>query len=127
MSLKPEIETASSPFDVLLLILSLALLVGSVVGFYYFDTYPAWQRWLGVLVAIAVAVGIAMQARMGKSAFAFVRGSQIEVRKMVWPTRQETTQTTIAIMIVVMLLGLLLWGLDSLLLQGTRFLTGQGG
>jgi|SRR5690606_8468394 len=127
MSLKPEIETESSPFDLVLLFLSLALLVGSVVGFYYFEAYPAWQRWGGVLVAVAVALGIALQTRMGRSAYAFVRGSQIEVRKMVWPTKQETTQTTIAIMIVVALLGLLLWGLDSLLLQGTKFLTGQGG
>lgn len=127
MSLKPEIETQSSPFDLVLLFVSLGLLVGSIVGFYYFEAYPAWQRWAGVLVAAALAITIALQSHMGKSAAAFIRGSQIELRKMVWPTKPETTQTTIAILIVVVILGLMLWGLDSLLLQGTKFLTGQGG
>ena len=127
MSVKPEIETQSSPFDVVLLVASLGLLVGSIFGFYYFETYPGWQRWIGVLVAAALAIVIALQTRMGKSAWAFVRGSQIELRKVIWPTKPETTQTTIAILIVVLILGLMLWGLDSLLLQGTKFLTGQGG
>lgn len=127
MSLKPEIETQSSPFDLVLLFVSLGLLVGSIVGFYYFEAYPAWQRWAGVLVAAALAITIALQSHMGKSAATFIRGSQIELRKMVWPTKPETTQTTIAILIVVLILGVMLWGLDSLLLQGTKFLTGQGG
>lgn len=127
MSVKPEIETQSSPLDVVLLALSLALLVGSIVGFYYFEAYPDWQRWAGVLVAAGLAIVIALQTHMGKSAAAFIRGSQIELRKVVWPTKPETTQTTIAILIVVFILGLLLWGLDSLLLLGTKFLTGQGG
>src|SRR5690606_35438306 len=104
------------------------LLVGGVVGFYYFETrFLEWQRWIGVLVAAGVSIAIALQTRMGKSAAAFIRGSQIEVRKVVWPSRQETTQTTVMILIVVLLLGLLLWGLDSVLLMGTKFLTGQGG
>ena len=127
MSVKPEIETQSSPFDIVLLVLSLGLLVGAIFGFYYFEAYPDWQRWAGVIVAAALAIVIALQTHMGKSAAAFIRGSQIELRKVVWPTKQETTQTTIAIMIVVLILGLMLWGLDSLLLQGTKFLTGQGG
>lgn len=127
MSLKPEIETQSSPFDLVLLFISLGLLVGSIVGFYYFEAYPAWQRWAGVLVAAALAIAIALQSHMGRSAASFIRGSQIELRKTVWPTKPETTQTTIAILIVVLILGLMLWGLDSLLLQGTKFLTGQGG
>lgn len=127
MSVKPEIETQSSPLDVVLLALSLALLVGSIAGFYYFEAYPDWQRWAGVLVAAGLAIVIALQTHMGKSAAAFIRGSQIELRKVVWPTKPETTQTTIAILIVVFILGLLLWGLDSLLLLGTKFLTGQGG
>lgn len=127
MSVKPEIETQSSPLDVVLLLLSLALLVGGIVAFYYFEAYPDWQRWASVLVAAGLAVVIALQSQMGKSAAAFVRGSQIELRKVVWPTKPETTQTTIAILIVVLLLGLALWGLDSALLLGTKFLTGQGG
>lgn len=127
MSVKPDIETQSSPLDVVLLVLSLGLLIAGIVGFYWFETYPGWQRWAGVLAATVLALVVALQTHMGKSAAAFVRGSQIELRKVVWPTRPETTQTTIAILVVVMILGLLLWGLDSLLLFGTKFLTGQGG
>ena len=127
MSVKPEIETQSSPLDVVLLVLSFGLLVAGIVGFYWFEQYPDWQRWAGVLAATAVAVGIALMTHMGKSAAAFIRGSQIELRKVVWPTKPETTQTMFAILVVVTLLGLMLWGLDSLLLLGTKFLTGQGG
>ena len=127
MSVKPEIETQSSPFDVVLLILSLGVLVGGIFGFYHFEEYPAWQRWIGVLLAAVVAVVIALQTHMGKSAWAFVRGSQIELRKMVWPSKPETTQTTVMILIVVLLLGLLLWLLDFGLLYGMKFLTGQEG
>src|SRR5690606_38683174 len=104
----------------------LGLLVGAIFGFYYFEAYPAWQRWLGVLAAAGVAVVIAVQTHMGRSAWAFVRGSQIEVRKMVWPTKPETTQTTIAILVVVLLLGVFLWLLDMGLLEGMKLLTGQG-
>jgi len=127
MSVKPDIETQSSPLDVVLLVLSFGLLIGGIAGFYYFETHPDWQRWLGVLVVAALAVVIALQTHMGKSAAAFMRGSQIELRKVVWPTKPETTQTTLAILVVVLILGVLLWGLDSLLLIGTKFLTGQGG
>lgn len=127
MSVKPEIETQSSPLDIVLLIVSIGLLVGGIVAFYWFDQYPDWQRWLGVLAATAVAVFVALQTHVGKSLAAFIRGSQIELRKVVWPTKSETNQTTFWIIIVVLVLGVILWFMDMALFQGTKFLTGQGG
>jgi preprotein translocase subunit SecE len=127
MSVKPEIETQSSPLDVVLLLISVALLTGGIAGFYYYDQYPGYMRWGGVIGSAFVAVMLAGQSHMGKSAWHFIMGSRIELRKVVWPSRTETTQTTIAIIFVVILLGLMLWGLDSLLLIGTKTLTGQGG
>ena len=127
MSVKPEIETQSSPLDTFLLLVGLALLVGGIAGFYYFQQYPDYMRWGGVIASAFVGVLIAGQSHMGKSAWHFIQGSRVELRKVVWPSRTETTQTTIAIIFIVFLLGLMLWGLDSLLLIGTKYLTGQGG
>ncbi|MDX1444181.1 MAG: preprotein translocase subunit SecE [Gammaproteobacteria bacterium] len=127
MSVKPEIETQSSPLDTLLLLVGTVLLVGGIAGFYYFEQYEDWMRWGGVIASTFLAVMVAGQSHMGKSAWHFIQGSRVELRKVVWPSRTETTQTTIAIIFIVALLGLMLWGLDSLLLIGTKFLTGQGG
>ena len=74
----------------------------------------------------AVALGVAYQTALGKSLWSYVVGSRIELRKVVWPTRQESIQATLMIAVVVLLMALLLWGLDSLLLWGVETLTGRG-
>ena len=127
MSVKPEIETKSSPLDTLLLLVSIAVLISGIVAFYYFEAWPAWQRWAAVLGTAFAGVVLAVQTHPGKSAWHFVQGSRIELRKMVWPSKRETNQTTLMIIVVVIILGLIMWGMDSLLLMGTKFLTGQGG
>ena len=97
------------------MVLALLVLVGSLVGFYYFGDAPKLYRVVGMLVAVGVAVAIALQTDKGRQVSGFVRESQIEVRKVVWPTRQETVQTTIFVLIVVVIFGILLWVLDLLL------------
>jgi len=63
----------------------------------------------------------------GKELWRFILGSRIEVRKMVWPNRQETMQTTLAVFVFVLVMGVFFWVLDMFLLWATRLLTGQGG
>jgi preprotein translocase subunit SecE len=61
---------------------------------------------------------------MGKAAWEFRREAIIEVRKVVWPTRKETVQTTMVVLVVVIIMAILLWALDSMLAWAVRYLTG---
>ena len=70
---------------------------------------------LALLAIAAVAAFVGLQTVKGKSFFVLVKEARTEIRKVVWPTRQETTQTTLIVVAVVLVMALLLWGLDSLL------------
>jgi preprotein translocase subunit SecE len=78
-----------------------------------------------VLAGAIAGVAIAMTSTQGKRLWAFIQGSRIELRKVVWPTKQETTQTAIAVFVFTLVLALFFWGLDSFLLWLTRTLVGS--
>jgi preprotein translocase subunit SecE len=120
-----ETEVSRSPLDTPLLVLALLVLTGGIGGFYYFEQFPAAVRWVIMLASAAAAAGVAYLTTQGKLLFAFVRGSSVELRRVVWPNRKETLQTTLVIMVVVLALAVLLWGVDALLLKGVRLLTGS--
>jgi preprotein translocase subunit SecE len=108
-------EAKDSRFDVLKWLAVAALVVAGVVGNQYFSAEPLLYRVLALL-ALAVVVGfIALQTAKGQAFFALAKEARIEIRKVVWPTRQETTQTTLIVVAVVLVMSLVLWGLDSLL------------
>jgi len=111
--------------DRIKIILALLILGGGVVAFYVFGELSFLYRVIGLLVVVAISVGVIMTAPVGKQSWAFLQDARTEVRKVVWPTRKETSQTTLLIMISVVIVGLMLWGLDSLLLWGVQSLTGQ--
>ena len=117
----------SSKADVAKLLLAIVLLVGAIVAFYYYARYMLLVRVLGLLAAVGVAVAIALQTQIGRLARQFVQESRTEVRKVVWPTRQETMQTTLAVVVMVIVVGILLWLLDMFLVWAVQLLTGQGG
>ncbi|MES0875365.1 preprotein translocase subunit SecE [Sinimarinibacterium thermocellulolyticum] len=122
-----EQSAASSRRDTALLSVAAAALLGGMFAFYYFETqYNALIRVSILLGGVAVALAVAYQTALGKSLWSYVAGSRIELRKVVWPTRQESIQATLMIAVVVLLMALLLWGLDSLLLWGVETLTGRG-
>ena len=104
-----------SPLDTVKLAISLTILVGGILAFYHYADASKLLRVGGVIAAVIVAVAIAFQTDKGRQLSSFIREAQIEVRKVVWPTRQETTQTTMVVMIVVIIFALLLWLLDLLL------------
>ena len=122
-----KVETPVSWLDSVKLIVALLLLLGGIVGYYHFDDYPTLARVLGVLAATGVAVIVAMQTLKGRTFLGFVVEAQIEVRKVVWPTRAETLQATLAVVVMVIALGVMLWMFDMLLLKVVKILTGQGG
>jgi len=106
---------------------AVVVLIAAVVGFYYFSDQLLIYRVTGLLVAAAAAFALVMGTQLGQWVLGLVKESQNEVRKMVWPTRQETMQTTWAVALMVLVVGFFLWLLDMLLGSGLALLTGIRG
>ena len=121
-------ETQSgSALDNVLILLAVLVLGGAIGAFYYFETqFNVAVRVGGLLIAVAAAVAILMQSQVGKTMWSYVRGSRVELRKVVWPTRRDSVQTTLLFFVVVLLLGAFLYGVDAVLLWGVKALTGRG-
>ena len=114
MSGKPKIATEGR-FDGLLWTLIITLLAVGVYGNYYFSEYSLFYRVL-TFSGLTVTTGfIALQTCQGRAFLALLKEAKIEIHKMVWPTRQETFQTTLIVVAVVIIMGFILWVLDSLL------------
>ncbi len=108
-------NTQKSPLDIVKWILAIAFLAAAVVGNYVYANEPLLYRVLGVVVLMLVGAAIALTSSQGKAFLQLLKEANIERRKVVWPTRQETTQTTLIVVVVVVLMSLVLWGVDSLL------------
>ena len=113
--------------DTLKLAVVVALLLSGVAGFYYFADQMLLLRVLGLLAVVGVALAVGLQTAKGRVLAGFVGDARNEVRKVVWPTRTETVQTSLAVFAVVIVVGIMLWLFDMFLLWAVRFLTGQGG
>ena len=125
MVAKTEIEV-SNKFDTVKLLLSITLLVTGIAGFYYFETEGLIYRVLGLLAFVLVALGAVYTTNLGQSIVGFGREARAEVRKVVWPTRQETIQTTLMVIVAVIVLGIFLWFVDMMLVNAVQYLTGRG-
>jgi preprotein translocase subunit SecE len=113
--------------DKIKFLIAALLLGGAFVAFYTFsDDVALVIRVLGLLAAVGIAGFIAAKTEAGGSAVAFTRGAVVEVRKVVWPTRKETVQTTMMVMAMVVIVGIILWVFDWFLAWGVQLLTGQG-
>jgi len=105
-----------------------ALIVGGSLGaFYFFGDQSLLMRVIGLLVAAGVAAALFFQTTVGRQAWGFMGEARTEVRKVVWPTRKETTQTTLVVMGMVLLLAIIMWMFDWVLTLLVELLTGQGG
>ena len=91
------------------------LIAAGVVGNVYFNDQPLLYRVLVLLVLALIAGFVALKTAQGMAFWRLAREARIEIRKVVWPTRQETTQTTMIVVVFVVVSALLLWGLDTLL------------
>ncbi|MFP5422410.1 MAG: preprotein translocase subunit SecE [Gammaproteobacteria bacterium] len=108
-------EAKDSRFDLLKWLVVAALVIAGVVGNQYFSAEPILYRVLALLVVAALAGVISLQTSKGQAFWVLAKEARVEIRKVVWPSRQETTQTTLIVVAVVLVMALLLWGLDSLL------------
>ncbi len=123
MNASTENQTGSS-LDVIKWGITFLILAGAVFGNYYFGNASVLLRAVGVVVAVAVAAFIAAQTEKGRTFIEFAKESRTEVRKVVWPTRQEAIQTTGIVLVATLVMALILWGLDSILMWLVGLITG---
>lgn len=119
--------TTPDKLDTVKWLIVLLLITGSMVGFYYFDEHWVWVRVSGLLIIVGIAGFIAAKTEKGRHTLGFMKEAHIEVRKVVWPTPQETTQVTGIVIVMVILVASIIWVLDTILMWIVRLLTGGGG
>ena len=117
-------EVVSSKLDTFKFLLAITVLIFGIVGFYYYEAESQLYRVLGVVFAAMVAIAISSTTRLGQGLIGFGREARMEVRKVVWPTRQETVQTTFMVIVAVIIIGIFLWLIDMLLAQAIQLITG---
>ena len=119
---KAEVQTNTA--DTIKLVAAGALVLLGLVAFYYFASQSLLLRVVGLLVIAGLATFIVYQTDLGKRIVDFFRDARTEVRKVVWPSRAETTQTTVTVFIIVVIVGIFLWLFDMLLAYLFRAVTG---
>jgi len=108
-------EATKSPLNAVKWLLAIVVAGAAIVGNQMYAEVGLLYRVLGVVGLMLVALGIAATTSQGKAFLTLLKEANVERRKVVWPTRQETTQTTLIVIAVVIIVAILLWGLDSLL------------
>ena len=128
-----NVEPESPVMDIIKKIFSALIVIAAVSAFYYFsvdhDSIKEIRllfRVLGLVTVIVAVVALMSTTNTGRFVLSFIIESKQEVRKVIWPTRDETMRTTLLVFAMVFIVGLLLWVLDMFLFWGVRLLTGQG-
>jgi len=118
-----QAKEASSGIDVFKYVLSLALISAGVVAFYQFSDFSQLYRVLGIVAVVIMSLAIMMTTAVGHQSWAFAQEAKLEVRKVVWPSRSETMQTTLMVFAMVIIVGFILWLLDMFLFWAITSLT----
>ena len=119
-----QVSSSNTVFDYFKWFIVIVLVVLAIGGNYYFSAESLIFRVLGVLVALGLAVALALTTEKGKAVNRLRKEAWVEVRKVVWPTRQETVQTTLVVIGFVLVVALILWLVDTLLSLGIKFVIG---
>ena len=124
-----EVQTpaVSSSKDSALLVLSIIAILGGIAAFYWFDERPLVLRIGMVVVGLAAGAGLLWLSTYGREFVQFAQAARVELRKVVWPSRTETFQTTYVVIGFAILMGLFFFVLDWILTWMTRFLGGTSG
>lgn len=108
----PTTDNTALISDAVRHVFGLTLILASVVVFYMFDDSSLLFRVLGIVAAVIVASGVFFTTEIGRETGGFLKTARIELGKVVWPTRKETTQTTLVVFVLVLIVALLLWAID---------------
>ena len=118
----------TSPRDNMFWAAGLLVLIAGVVGFFHFSgEVMTLFRVLGLLASVLIASLIVGRTDRGREMFGFVREADVERRKVVWPTRQETLQTTLMVLVITIIVAILLFFMDTLFGWLVRRLIGAAG
>jgi preprotein translocase subunit SecE len=122
-----EVQTppSASVKDTALIVLSLLALFVGIGAFYWYEDQALPIRIAMVVAGLGLGAGLAWFSWYGREFWQFAQVSRIELRKVVWPSRDETVKTTYVVFIFAIVMGLFFWGLDWVLTWLTRLLTGQ--
>jgi len=120
-----QTEASTNVFDVVKQVFSVVFVIAGIAAFYHFSDVKLIYRVLGLLAVSGGVIAMLATTAWGHTIRSFVADSKIEVRKIVWPTREETTRTTLLVFAMVSIVSLVLWLLDTFLFWGVRLLTGQ--
>jgi preprotein translocase subunit SecE len=112
--------------DKIKLLVAFLLIAAGVVGFYALQDSAAVLRVLSVLAGVLAAAGVFWTTASGKQFFAFAKDSVAEAKRVVWPTRKETIQTTAVVIAFAVVMALFLWAVDATLLSIVNKLMGRG-
>lgn len=107
------VETVSSGADRAKVAAAVAVFVAGIVGYYLLDKQPEYVRYAVVLLGLALGVAIGWFSGPGQRLVAFGRDAWAETRRVTWPTRKETTQTTLVVFGFVLAMAVFLWVVDK--------------
>jgi len=109
------------------LIAAIVLAIGGIVGFYLLKSRPeAWASWVSLAGGMLLGVLVFALSPSGRRFWQFVLEARVELRKVFWPTRNETFTTTLVVLAFVLVASVFFWVLDLMLAYATKFFTGQG-
>ena len=119
-------ENQSNALDMFKWVVVFALLAGLVTANTMYGEISVLYRAIAIVVVVGIAGFIAATTEKGSTFFSFAKESRTEVRKVVWPTRQEANQTTLIVLAATLIMALILWGLDGIIVRVVGFITGIG-
>ena len=125
--METKVEEQATFVDTVKLALAVLILLAGLTSYYYFASSAVLLRAFGVIVAVAAAFGVLFTSFQGQLLWKFIQGARVELRKVVWPTREETVQTTLVVMLFALIGGVFFWVLDFILGYVITRITGQGG
>ena len=121
-----KVENSSNPFDMVKWLIVFAILAGVITANYMYEEMSVLYRALGAVTGVVIAGFIAASTEKGSAFLTYAKESRIEVRKVVWPSRQEATQTTLIVLVATVIMALILWGLDGIIVRVVGWITGIG-
>jgi preprotein translocase subunit SecE len=119
--------SAGSGGDTARVVVAIVLVFAGIAGYYVLSAHPDWQRWLAMVAGLVLAAGVFLSSQTGRNFGQFFFDSRVELRKVVWPGREQAIKTTAVVFGFMAIAGAFFWLLDLFLAWATKLLTGQGG